>query len=116
VNYNAIARYCASLPHAVPERKWGNVRTYLVARKMFAVLIVDERERLADLWLKADPERFLELTDQPGVRPAPYLARAKWVALAATAMPDAAARALVRTSYALVVARLPKRVQRELAG
>jgi predicted DNA-binding protein (MmcQ/YjbR family) len=116
MKYATVARYCASLPHAVAERKWGNVLTYLVACKMFAVLTLDDRDRPTDLWLKADPERFLELTDQPGIRPAPYLGRAKWIALAESAAPDAAARALARRSYDLVFARLPRRVQRVLAG
>ena len=28
---------------------------------------------------KVEDERFLELTDRPGIIPAPYLARAKWI-------------------------------------
>ena len=59
--------------------------------------------------------RFLELTGVPGVMPAPYLARAKWVqvkpghALGSTALSE-----LIRRSHALVLAKLPKKTQAEV--
>ena len=66
---------------------------------------------------KCDPERFLELTDQAGIIPAPYLARAHWVLVEQPqALTDAQATALVRRSYELIVAKLSKRRQRELLG
>jgi len=100
---------------AQSERKWGNVDTWLIRRKMFAIFIVDDRGRTTDLWFKADPDRFLELTDRPTFRPAPYLARAGWVAVAQPrGLPLAEARALLERSYCLVVAGLAQRVQREL--
>ena len=62
------------------------------------------------------PVLFESSTDQPGIVPAPYLARAKWVQIdpAGCAIPDAELAALVRRSYELVFAKLPKRVQREI--
>ena len=113
--FAALRRVCASLPHAEPERKWGNVDTFLVRRKMFAILVLDARGRPADLWFKVDAERFLELTDRPGVRPAPYLARAGWVAIdEPSRFALAELRPLVERSHRLVVAGLPQRVQRAL--
>lgn len=113
--FTTLRRLCASMPEAQPERKWGNVDTFLIRRRMFAILVLDGRARPKDLWFKADPERFLELTDRPGIRPAPYLARAGWVAIADPG-PIALAelRPLLERSYRLVVAGLPQRVQREL--
>jgi predicted DNA-binding protein (MmcQ/YjbR family) len=70
-SYAALRQACASMRDAQPERKWGNVDTWLVRRKMFAIFIVDDRGRTIDLWFKADPDRFLELTDRPAFRPAP---------------------------------------------
>ena len=46
---------------------------------------------------KVEDERFLELTDRPGIIPAPYLARAKWVYVEdANALDDAEAAGLLR--------------------
>jgi predicted DNA-binding protein (MmcQ/YjbR family) len=113
--FAALRRVCASLPHAEPERKWGNVDTFLVRRRMFAILVLDERDRPKDLWFKVDAERFLELTDRPGIRPAPYLARAGWVAIdAPRRFPLAELAPLIERSQRLVVAGLPQRVQRAL--
>jgi predicted DNA-binding protein (MmcQ/YjbR family) len=113
--FASLRRVCASLPHALPERKWGNVDTWLVRRRMFAVFVLDARGRTRDLWFKVDADRFLELTDRPGIRPAPYLARAGWVAIddpSRHALLEL--RPLLERSYRLVVAGLAQRVQREL--
>ncbi len=113
--FAAIRRACASMPHAEPERKWGNVDTFLVRRKMFAILVLDARDRPTDLWFKVDAGRFLELTDRPGIRPAPYLARAGWVAIDdPRRFALAELRALIERSHRLVVAGLPRREQRAL--
>ena len=60
-------------------------------------------------------EQFAELTERPGVIPAPYSARAHWVALESEdALPRAEIRELLGQSYGLVLARLPKKRQAEL--
>ena len=62
------------------------------------------------LTFKATDESFAELTERPNIVPAPYLARAKWVALekAAAVSPEELA-SLLRTSYDLVLSKLPKK-------
>ena len=78
---------------------------------MFAVFGI-EQGKAANVAFKCDPERFLELTDLPGIIPAPYLARAHWVQVEdAKALTDAAARELVAHSHALVFAKLTKKEQ-----
>ena len=64
---------------------------------------------------KSAPEEFAELTEQPGVVPAPYLARAHWVALETDdALPRAEIQRRLRRAYDLVFARLPKKTQAAL--
>jgi len=54
----------------------------------------------------------MELTEQPGIVPAPYLARAHWVAFEkADALPRTEAKKLLREAYDIVLAGLPKKVQ-----
>lgn len=63
----------------------------------------------ASLSLKANPERLPELLEREGIRRAPYVGRYGWVALDNyNVLPPAELRALVRESYALVAAKLPK--------
>jgi len=84
---------------------------FTVAGKMFAVYCLHGPHR-GRISFKVDAERFLELTDQPGIVPAAYMARAFWVSIAE---PDRFARAkiaeFVRRSYELVRAGLSKRLQ-----
>jgi predicted DNA-binding protein (MmcQ/YjbR family) len=56
------------------------------------------------------------MVECPGVAPAPYLARAKWIAFEnEDALHHQQLRALVRESYDLVVAKLPRKSREALA-
>lgn len=95
--------------------KWQDDLVFSVADKMFCCLCVHGAET-GKLSFKVEDERFLELTDREGFRPAPYLARARWVTVDNPAKHDAAElRGLLRRAYELVRGKLSKRRQRELA-
>ena len=64
------------------------------------------------LSFKASPESFAELTERPNIIPAPYLARAQWVALQTRdALPPEELARLLRDSYDMVFAKLPKKTR-----
>lgn len=98
-----IADFCLQLPGAREDYKWGGVRVFSVAgNKMFALLS-------AGLSFKVGPELFLGMVDRPGIRPAPYLARAHWVSMALPCpLGDNELRELLAYSHQLVVRKLPK--------
>lgn len=110
-----LGALCADWPGVTRSIKWEVDLVYSVANKMFVVMctIGPDRGRFS---FKADTERFLELTEQPGMMPAPYMANAFWVSVAE---PERFARdeleAFVKRSYELVVAKLPKKTQAALA-
>ncbi|MDX1983095.1 MAG: MmcQ/YjbR family DNA-binding protein [Bryobacteraceae bacterium] len=111
----AVRKYCLSLAHTTETVQWGNDLVFKIGGKMYAVAGLEPDE----VWLafKCPPEEFVELTEQQGIRPAPYLARAKWIALETPdALPPAEIRRLLRQSYDLVLAALPKREQAKLRG
>ena len=100
--------------------KWEDDLVFTVGGKMFCVLCVRGPETgesaAGRLSFKVEDERFLELTERPGFVPAPYLARAHWVLVAnPEGLPAGELRDLLRRSYELVRAKLPKKAQRELA-
>jgi predicted DNA-binding protein (MmcQ/YjbR family) len=104
---------CLSFPSVTEHMIWGNDLTFKVGGKMFAHAVLEP----APVWLsfKASPENFFELTERPDIIPAPYLARAKWVALETKdALSSAELSALIRESYDLVVAKLPKKTRDSL--
>ena len=71
-----IRKFCLTLPGATENIQWENDRVFKVAGKMFVCMGTDPDSRYS---FKVEDERFLEMTDLPGVQPAPYLARARWV-------------------------------------
>jgi predicted DNA-binding protein (MmcQ/YjbR family) len=107
--------FCGRWPGVTSSIKWEADRVFSVANKMFVVIasIGPDRGRFS---FKVDTDRFLELTEQPGMMPAPYMARAFWVSVTE---PERFARdeleAYVRRSYELVRANLPKKTQATLA-
>jgi predicted DNA-binding protein (MmcQ/YjbR family) len=114
MSFTALQKHAASLPGATTDIKWGADWVASVGAKMFFV-----GGPHPGLWtgcsFKVEDHRFLELTGLPGFAPAPYLARSKWVQLSdPKALPLADLKALVTQSHALVLERLPKKLQREL--
>jgi len=115
MNAEWVRKTCLAFPGATEEVVWEGDLTFKVAGKMFAHTVLE----VAPVWLsfKASDENFANLTDRPNIIAAPYLARAKWVALETKdAVPLAELASLLRDSYDLVVAKLPKKIQLNLAA
>jgi predicted DNA-binding protein (MmcQ/YjbR family) len=108
-----FVRRCCRLPHVTETVQWGDNLVFKVAGKIFAIAALEPGE----VWLmfKTSPEDFAELVERPGIIPAPYLARASWVALQDEAsMPAAEVRRRLRASYDLIFAKLPKKTRSAL--
>jgi predicted DNA-binding protein (MmcQ/YjbR family) len=114
MNIDQLRKLCLSFPGVTEQIQWGDDLLFKVGGKMFAVTRLEP----AKVWLslKAKPENFAELTERPGIIPAPYLARAKWIALESPdAVPDAELGQLLRESYDLVRAKLPRKIGESIA-
>lgn len=109
-----VRSFCLQLPGATEEMKWEKL-AFCIDGKIFALLSLEPDAVL--LCFKCAPEAFAELTDLPGVIQAPYFARRQWVALEPTAnLPRSQLAPLLRTSYELVLAKLPRYRQNQLRG
>jgi predicted DNA-binding protein (MmcQ/YjbR family) len=110
-----VRRYCLSFPHATEQVQWEDALVFKVGGKMFAVTRLEPRD--VYLSLKCTADEFGELTNLPGIIPAPYLARAQWIALEREdALPTAEIKRLLRKSYDLVLAKLTKKARTALGG
>ena len=110
-----VRKHCLQLPHVTEDVKWEKNLVFSVANKMFALVSLDP----SDTWLslKCTPEEFVELVERPLCRPAPYLARAHWVAFESPdALPRREWERLLTQAYDLVFAKLPKKTQRGLSS
>ena len=105
-----LRKTCLAFPGVTEQIQWGNDLLFKVGGKMFAVAPLEPAP--VCLSFKASPEDFAELTERLDIIPAPYLARAQWVALQTrdALPPDELAR-LLRQSYDMVFAKLPKKAR-----
>ena len=112
---------CKSMPGVTYDVKWGKDECYSVGGKMFAVIGPGgthggPKGAAWSIGFKVDDNRFLELTDVEGIIPAPYMAKHKWVLVQdPKALSDAELKELIQRSHALILSKLPKKLQASLA-
>jgi len=105
---------CGKWPGVTRDIKWGADLVFSVGAKMFVVTPGDGSEG-GRLSFKVADERFLELTDQPGIIPAPYMARAHWISvIEPQRFSTAELSGFILDAYVLVRAKLTKKLQAEL--
>jgi predicted DNA-binding protein (MmcQ/YjbR family) len=115
-----LREYLLRLPHVVETMQWGAnlvfwVGDKAIGGKMFAVVNLDDGQK-AVLSFAAGPERYAELLEIEGVFPAPYLARAHWVALRHWGVfHSSELEELLEHGRRLVHDKLPKRTREVLA-
>jgi predicted DNA-binding protein (MmcQ/YjbR family) len=115
-----LREYALSLPHVVETMQWGANLVYwvgdkAVGGKMFALSNLDEDQK-GVLSFAAGPERYAELLETDGVFPAPYLARAHWVAIEHWGVfRSRELEELLESGRRLVYEKLPKRTRDVLA-
>lgn len=112
MNIDTLRDYCRSFPNVSENVQWGNDLVFKVGPKqggkMFAVACLDPSQRYRCSF-KCSPEDFVDLQEREGIAPAPYLARAQWVALERfDVLGDAEMRRLLRQAYEIVAAKAPK--------
>jgi predicted DNA-binding protein (MmcQ/YjbR family) len=111
--YNA---FCASLPHSETVIQWGGAHVWKIGGKVFAVGGWDDGEVLA-VTFKCSPMSFDMLKNEPGVRPAPYLASRgmSWLQrTGAETMDDSTLQDYLQESYRLASLNLTKVLQKQL--
>lgn len=107
--------FCRSLPAATHVVQWGGADVWKVGGKVFAIGRQGDAEQ--EVVFKAGDVAYEILREQPGLRPAPYLASRglKWIQhYARPGLPDDALRDYIRRSHGLVMQGLTRKCRREL--
>ena len=96
-------------------RKAGDpLPVFKVGGKMFC-LIAPPEHSVARISFKCAPEHYDALSRSEGFRPAPYLARAKWVALDdPKVLSPAETKAYLKRAHAVIAGALPRKKRAEL--
>lgn len=108
--------FCRSLPATSHVVQWGGADVWKVGGKVFAIGGWNEGGTKG-VTFKTSEIAFEMLRDQPGLRPAPYLASRgmKWIQqYARLGLNDDDLRAYLRESHRIVSLGLTRKLQREL--
>jgi predicted DNA-binding protein (MmcQ/YjbR family) len=118
VNLPQLKKFCAGFPGVTHKLSGApsNVLVYYVGGKFFAYFKTSEPEK----WrfsVRVPPDRFLELTGMPGIKPARYMGRFHWVTIVKIqSMPPDYLAELVEWSYHKALAALPRKKQNEISA
>jgi predicted DNA-binding protein (MmcQ/YjbR family) len=114
MDLDTLRNICLSHPGATEEVQWEDHLLFKVGGKMFCITSLNDAN---DTSFKVPDEDFDELSATETFMPAPHLARAKWVKVVqAKSLKVADWKSHMATSYQLVRAKLPKKVQAALGA
>ena len=114
--YDEYNDFCRSLPATSYIVQWGHSHVWKVGGKVFAIGGWEKTDKPA-FTFKASELNFDVLSDQPGFRPAPYMASRgmKWIQqYHAPETSDEALKYYLKESHRIVSLGLTKKKQREL--
>lgn len=115
MTYDEYNAFCRALPATSYVMQWGGAHVWKVGGKVFAIGgWADDGEAYT---FKVGDIAYEMMKDQPGLRPAPYLASRgmKWIQhYAKPGLTDAELKDYLRESHRIVALGLSKKKQREL--
>ncbi|MBU6455473.1 MAG: MmcQ/YjbR family DNA-binding protein [Cyanobacteria bacterium REEB67] len=115
MNYKQFNAFCKALPATTYVMQWGDSHVWKVGGKVFAIGGWADGE--PSFTFKVSDFSYDVLEDQPGLRPAPYLASRglKWIQhYAKPGLSDDGLKSYIKQSHFIVSQGLSKKKQREL--
>jgi len=114
MNIEDLRKICLSFPHVTEDIKWGHDLVFSIGAKMFCVIGVDSSPVSASF--KVTDDEFDEMSTRPGFKPAPYVAKYKWVYLEdISIMKTTEWKKYAKQSYELVMEKLPPKIKKGLS-
>lgn len=108
-----LMEICAAMPHATHDIKWENHLCYSVGVKIFIIISLDTTPVTASF--KVDDDNFAAMSIMPSCKPAPYLARYKWIFTNDIATFSRNEwQGIIAIAYQLVYDKLSKKVKESL--
>lgn len=115
MTYEKFNAFCGALPGTSYVVQWGGAHVWKVGGKVFA--IGGWADGHPAFTFKVTGVAYEMLREQPGLRPAPYLASRgmTWIQhFAKPGLPDKELKARLRESHLIVARGLPKKTRMEL--
>jgi len=116
MNREEVQNYCAAFTGVELKQKTSpkHFYSYYLFGKKFAYFEIDDSDKW-EFSIRVAEDRFLELTDQPGIKPSKYLARYHWITIEQLeSVGEEYLEELILWSYQKAMASLPKTLQQEM--
>lgn len=108
-----IQNICREMPGVTEDIKWEHDLVFSVGGKMFCVVGLDQSPTSASF--KVSDDEFEEMCTRPGFKPAPYVAKYKWVWTEdINKMKKADWKKYLQQSYDLVKNKLSVKLRKQL--
>lgn len=108
MDIESFREYCLSLPGTTEGMKWEHL-CFMVEEKIYVIIDIESGSRFS---VKCNPDDFDSLTARDGIAQAYHLAKRQWVQFdSLDVLNDKELKMRVAESRALVIAKLPKKLQ-----
>lgn len=113
MNIEELRKICLSLPSVTEDIKWENHLCFNIGGKMFLICGLDQNPLTASF--KVSEDDFVSFSSKEGFKPAPYLARYRWIFSSDTSLLTKKQwEVIIKNSYDLIRSKLPKKILAEL--
>jgi len=103
---------CLSFPAVTEDVKWESNLCFCIGGKIFCIANLNPPHTFS---FKVTDEEFDELSESEGFKPAPYLARAKWVLVTdSSKLSRKDLKNYLQQSYDLIKAKIPRKQRKDL--
>ena len=107
-----LRKICLSFPAVTEDVKWESNLCFCIGGKIFCIANLEPPHTFS---FKVTDENFDQLSETEGFKPAPYLAKAKWVmATESVRINSKELKDYLRQSYEMIKAKIPKKQRRDL--
>jgi predicted DNA-binding protein (MmcQ/YjbR family) len=104
---------CNKHKNATSDIKWEHNLTFCIGKKMYLIVSLNESPISASF--KVDDQDFYSLSERQNFRPAPYLARYKWIMIEdINCFSKEEWEHYLQKSYQLIYQKLPKKIKENL--
>jgi len=108
-----IQLICKKLPKTTEDIKWETHLCYSVGGKVYIITNPDSSPVTASI--KVNDEDFAELSEREGCKPAPYLAKYKWIYVDdINRFSKKEWTYYLKAAYEIVAAKLPAKTRKQL--
>jgi predicted DNA-binding protein (MmcQ/YjbR family) len=107
-----LINICSEFPAVTQDVKWGSNLCFCIGGKIFCIANLDPPHTFS---FKVTDDEFEELSQKEGFKPAPYLAKSKWIMVEDfSKLSKKDLTEFLKGSYNMIKSKIPGKKRKEL--